>query len=150
MNRALIISFAIMGVALTAFAQKRAAESVSISGCVEQVQRDGSLGLTAAGTTATPNTAATEANSGEVVDAFRLTSATVSSGVKDSSDRTEYALQGNGPTRDKHVGHRVEIRGSLLPSVAESQTGKAGPAEGIARVQVTAVKMIATKCSNKG
>jgi hypothetical protein len=106
------------------------------------------LSATAAGTTATPNTAPSEANSGELVNAFTLKDATPV-GEKASSGPTEYALQGHGSELAKHVGHRVEIAGSLLPSVAELQANKAKPAEGIRRVQVTGVKMIAPKCSTK-
>ena len=148
MNRSTLIAVVIVGLSGSASAQKPAGETVSVSGCVERAQRDGSLSATAAGTTATPNTAPTEANSGEMVNAFTLKDATPV-GEKASSGPTEYALQGNGSELAKHVGHRVEIAGSLLPSVAELQANKAKPAEGIRRVQVTGVKMIASKCSTK-
>ena len=148
MSRSRLIAVVIVGLSVNASAQNPAGESISVSGCVQRAQRDGSLSATAAGTTATPNTAPTEANSGEMVNAFTLKDAT-SVGEKASSGRTEYALQGNGSELAKHVGHRVEIAGSLLPSVAELQADKAKPAEGIRRVQVTGVKMIASTCSTK-
>jgi hypothetical protein len=148
MNRTMLTAVVISGLSLAVSAQKPAGETVSVRGCVERAQRDGSLSVSPSGTTATPNTAPAEANSGEMVNAFRLKDATP---VSDSAatGRTEYALQGNGAELAKHVGHQVEIAGSLLPSVAEQQADKAKPAEGIRRVQVTGVKMVASKCSVK-
>jgi len=148
MNRSTLIAVVVVGFSVSASAQKPAGETVSVRGCVERAQRDGSLSATAAGTTATPNTAPTEANSGEMVNAFTLKDATPVS-EKAASGRTEYALQGNGAELAKHVGHRVEIAGNLMPSVAEAQADKTKPAEGIRRVQVTGVKMIASKCETK-
>ncbi len=148
MNRSALAAVVIVALSLTASAQKPAGETVTVSGCIERVQRDGTLSATAAGTTATPNTAPTEANSGELVNAFTLKDATPV-GEKASSGPSEYALQGNVSELAKHVGHRVEIAGSLLPSVAELQADKAKPAEGIRRVQVSGVKMIASKCATK-
>lgn len=146
MNRGTPIAVALLGLSLTASAQKPAGEEVSVRGCVERAQRDGTLGATATGRTATPNTAPTEANSGEMTGAFTLKDATPVS-EKANTGRTEYVLQGHGAELANHVGHRVEIVGNLLPSVAEMQADKAKPAEGIRRVQVTAIKMIAAKCS---
>jgi hypothetical protein len=145
MNRSTPIAVVILGLSFTASAQKPAGETVSVTGCVERAQRDGTLSANAAGTTATPNTAPSEANSGEMVNAFTLKDATPVS-EKAATGRTEYALQGQGAELAKHVGHRVEIAGNLMPSVAEVQADKAKPADGIRRVQVTGVKMIASKC----
>jgi hypothetical protein len=146
MNRSTPIAVVILGLSFTASAQKPTGETVSVRGCVERPQRDGTLSATSTGRTASPNTAPTEANSGEMVDAFTLKDATPVN-EKANTGRTEYTLQGNTAELAKHVGHRVEIAGNLLPSVAETQTDKAKPAEGIRRVQVTGVKMIASKCA---
>jgi len=147
-HKSALIAAVILACSFHASAQQPPANTVSIQGCVERAQRDGSLALTATGTTATPNTAPAEANSGELVNAFRLKDATPV-GMKESTDRTEYALQGQGSELAKHVGHRVEIAGTLLPSVAERQADKAKPAEGIRGLQVTGVKMIDAKCATK-
>jgi hypothetical protein len=148
MNQSTLIAVVLVGLSVSASAQKPAGEMVSVRGCVERAQRDGTLSVTATGRTATPNTAPTEANSGEMVDAFTLKDATPVS-EKAATGRSEYVLQGNGAELAKHVGHRVEIAGNLLPSVAETQADKTRPAEGIRRVQVTGVKMIAAKCETK-
>jgi hypothetical protein len=84
-----------------------------------------------------------------MVEAFRLKAATPVSEKASSGRRTEYALQGNGSELAKHVGHQVEIAGSLMPAVAEMQADKSKPAEGTRRVEVTGVKMIASKCPTK-
>jgi hypothetical protein len=140
------IAVVILGLSFTASAQTPAGERVSVRGCVHRAQRDGTLSATATGRTATPNTAGTEANSGKLVDAFTLKDATPVNDLANTG-RTEYALQGSAAELAKHVGHRVEIAGSLLPSVAEMQVDKSRPAEGIRRVQVTGVKMIGSECS---
>jgi len=149
MKRIATVALMIAAAAAAASAQTPG-DTRAISGCVQRAQRDGSLGLTAAGTTATPNTAATEANSGEMVDAYRLTNALPGVDGQTAGERTEYALQGNGAELAKHVGHQVEIRGRLLPSVADAQAEKTRPAEGINRFQVTEVKMLGAKCTPKG
>jgi hypothetical protein len=135
-------------VSLTVSAQKPATGTVAVRGCVERAQRDGSLSVSAAGTTATPNTAPAEANSGEMVNAFHLKDATPV-GDTAATGRTEYALQGSASELAKHVGHQVEIAGALMPSVADLQADKSKPAEGIRRLQVTGVKMVASKCAAK-
>jgi hypothetical protein len=48
----------------------------------------------------------------------------------------------------KHVGHRVQIAGALMPPLAAKLPPKeAATAEGIRTVQVASVKMIGTDCS---
>jgi len=148
MHKSALIAVVVLTGSIAAYAQKPAADTVSVRGCVERAQRDGSLAITATVTTATPNTAPAEANSGELVNAFRLKDATPV-GVKEANDRTEYALQGQGSELARHVGHRVEVVGSLLPSVADLQADKARPAEGVPGLKVTSVKMIDSKCPAK-
>jgi len=148
MNQRTLIAVVVVGLSVTAAAQKPAGEAVSVRGCVQRAQRDGTLSVTSTGRTATPNTAPTEANSGELTDAFQLTDATPVSD-KAATGHTEYVLQGSGSELAKHVGHRVEISGNLLPSAAELQADKKKPAEGIRRVQVTGLKMVASKCETK-
>ena len=50
----------------------------------------------------------------------------------------------------KHLGHRVEISGSLMPPLeAKLPSRDAATAEGVRTVQVTSVKMIGTDCTAK-
>src|SRR3954468_3107993 len=48
---------------------------VSVEGCVERVQRNGSVGGTGVGTTSSPNTADRDANSSETLNVFQLSDA---------------------------------------------------------------------------
>ena len=132
--------------------------TVTITGCVSQAQRDGSLGPKATGVTATPETAASEANNPTPTNRYVLNSATPTDANRAAADKppakgtpsrqTSYALRGHEQELANHVGHRVEITGSLMPPVAARVDPKAAAtAEGIRSVQVTSVKMIGTDCS---
>lgn len=128
--------------------------SVSVTGCVAEVQRDGSLGSKATGTGATtPDTAAIEANNPEPTNRYQLLDATpatppVPAGSAAKPTKTTYALRGQETELAKHVGHRVQIAGSLMaPLAAKLPPKAASTADGTRTVQVTAVKMVGTDCS---
>lgn len=133
--------------------------TVTIAGCLAQAQRDGSLGQRASGVTATPETAANEANNPEPTNRYVLTSATPSDAARLAADKppasgaaatgkTTYALRGHEKELATHVGHRVQIEGSLQPPlVAKVLPKDAATAEGIRTVQVTSVKMLGSGCS---
>src|SRR5437870_4213536 len=75
--RALTAALAMCGmsVGITAAQQRPSTPdgtAVLVAGCVERAERNGSLGGTIVGTSATPGTAPREANSGEVLDVFLL------------------------------------------------------------------------------
>ena len=135
--------------------------SISVTGCVAQTQRDGSLAAKATGTQATPETAATEANNPDPTNRYQLVDATPltadgrpadtpSATAGGKPERTTYALRGQEKELAKHMGHRVEITGSLMPPIETKLPPKAAStAEGIRAVQVTSLKMIGTDCSAK-
>ena len=139
--------------------QVPAGTTVTIAGCLAQAQRDGSLGQKASGVTATPETAANEANNPEPTNRYVLTSATPGDAARLAADKpsapgaaatskTTYALRGLEKELANHVGHRVQIVGSLLaPLVAKVPPKDAASAEGIRTVQVISVKMLGTGCS---
>lgn len=56
--------------------QTTTGEKLTVTGCLQRAQRNGSVGGTVVGTSASPNTADDEANSGALVNAFLLTDAT--------------------------------------------------------------------------
>jgi hypothetical protein len=121
--------------------------SVTVTGCVAEVQRDGSLGVKATGPQATPETAATEANNPTPTDRYQLLDATPAAGAAQPA-KTTYALRGQEKELAKHLGHRVEISGALLaPLAAKLPPKAAATADAIRTVQVTAVKMLGTDCS---
>ena len=133
-----------------------AAPRTTFSGCIAEVQRDGSLGPKATGTGATtPETAPMEANNPQPTDRYQLLDATPADSTGTASTaakpaRTTYALRGREAELAKHVGHRVEIAGSLLAPLASKVPAKAAEtADGTRTVQVTSVKMLGTDCSPK-
>ena len=146
-------------------------QTISVTGCIAPVQRDGSTGAKPTGTTATPESAPMEANNPEPTGKFMLLEATpanaaagkdtaaakegtpgvaATSGAKEAKP-TSYALRGHDAELAKHIGHRVQIDGSLMPPLKETLPSKsAKTAEGIQAVQVTSVKMVGTNCSATG
>lgn len=129
--------------------------SFSATGCVAEVQRDGSLGAKATGPQATPETAANEANNPSPTDRYQLVDATPALGAAQPAGaaqaaKTTYALRGQEKEVAKHVGHRVQISGALLAPLAAKLPDKAkASAEAVRTVQVTTVKMVGTDCSAK-
>jgi hypothetical protein len=132
--------------------------SISVTGCVAPAQRDGSLATKSTLTPPAPENAAVEANNPEptgrfmLLDAVPISSAT--SGQQTApekatkQERTSYTLAGREQELSKHVGHRVEITGALMPPAAAKLPSKtAATAEGIRAVQVESVKMLGTNCS---
>jgi hypothetical protein len=123
--------------------------TAALTGCVAPAQRDGSLGAKASGVTATPENATMEANNPEPTGRFMLLDAAADGAAADAK-RTTFALRGNEKELATHVGHRVQITGTiLLPPAAKLEPKAAETAEGIQAVQVTGIKMIGTDCSPK-
>jgi hypothetical protein len=133
--------------------------SVSVTGCVAQVQRDGSMGAKGTGTTSTPETAPVDANSPDQTGRYQLLDATpvaadgkpadMPADAKSSKPaRTTYSLRGQEKELARHLGHRVQIAGSLMPPLENKLPPQsAETAEGIRTVQVSSVKMLGTDCS---
>ena len=123
-------------------------ELVTVSGCVAQPSRTGSLLSDTAGATpapATPNTAGIEANSNEPVNAFVLLDATPykkDPGGASHNTRTSYALQGREAELAVHRGHRVEIVGVLVLPPASSSAGQTPQ-----RILVKSMKVLESQCS---
>ena len=147
------LSAAVIGIALgivcTGSAQTQVPPSpnttVAVRGCVSSAQRDGSLEARSTGATATPETAAIEANRAEqAVNANLLTDATL------DQIASSFALEGLEPELSKHKGHRVEIGGTVMPSTQSGRgAAKQAAAEGIQRIKVASVKMVGTDCTPK-
>ena len=145
---ATILAFA-ASVSLSAQTPPAPRSSVTVTGCVAAVQRDGSTGPKATGPQATPESAPFEANNPEPTNRFQLVDAT-STPAADKAKPTTYALRGQETELAKHVGHRVQIAGGLMPPLASKLPSKAAAtAETVRTVQVTSVKMVGTNCSVK-
>jgi hypothetical protein len=148
-----VVATTLSAVAMVGEAQVRTPEPAAaktVVGCVERAQRTGSLAGTAVGTSASPNTAPQEANSGEPVEAFMLTGAS----AKDA-DRavapTSYALEGHEAEFANHTGHRIEVTGKLAPPRSSGRGASQNPqfAAGVQRLQVESFKMLAPNCSTR-
>jgi pyruvate/2-oxoglutarate dehydrogenase complex dihydrolipoamide acyltransferase (E2) component len=156
MTRTATLCVLVASVSLSAQTTPPSGSSVSVTGCIAQVQRDGSTGAKPSGTQATPETAAVEANNPTPTGRYQLLDATpvgtdmAKPAGADASKpvRTSYALRGLEQQLGKHMGHRVQVAGTLAPPLAAKlPSTTAATAEGIRTVQVTSVKMIGTDCS---
>jgi hypothetical protein len=116
----------------------------TIHGCVAQVQRDGSL-APKAGVTATPETAAREANNPEPTGVYQLLDARVADDM--AAKPTSYSLAGHEAELAKLEGQRVEITGTVLPPLGGTRPGQPVASDGSQRVRVSAVRRIEGKCS---
>ena len=125
--------------------------TVTVSGCVTQAERNGSLADdTGTGISSTPATAPVDANTAQPVNAYLLTNAErIAAETEDTTKDavTSYALVGHEQDMAKHKGHRVEIHGQLMPprSGNDSTAGKIA-ASNIQRIAVDAIKMLSVEC----
>ena len=119
--------------------------TVTIQGCVAQIQRDGTL-APKAGATATPDTVSQEANNPNPTGVYQLLNAQAV-GAKNTRP-TSYKLTGHEAEFGKLEGHRVEVAGTVAPLVGDARSGKmAGAADGSQRIRVSSVKKIEGSCS---
>lgn len=124
---------------------------VTVSGCVTQAEKNGSLAdETGTGVSSTPSSAPIDANNAQPVDAFQLASAEpVEPAVQDTTKETvtSYALVGHTEELARHKGHRVEISGRLMPPRPATNTaaGKSA-ASGVKRLSIDSIKMLSTEC----
>jgi hypothetical protein len=164
------LSFAIATMAIAAAASVAAqapqnGEKVTVSGCLNRAQRNGSLGGTVVGTSASPNTADVEANSAAIVDAFLLSEATpAGSGTTASANPgapaadsptgtagrqqiTSYGLSGHEAELEQHQGARVQVTGTIeSPASSGRGTGGAATAAGTKRIKVESFTVLADTC----
>jgi hypothetical protein len=150
-----LVAMIVAGSAALVSAAARTPDSsgrVTVTGCVERAQRNGSLAGTDVGTTASPNTAPSAANSGELLNRFLLTDAAAGD-ASAKSDRpaaqppARYALEGHEQELANYVAQRVQITGRLATPRSSGQGGtQHGLASGVDRIDVETVKSIARDC----
>src|SRR5262245_27899353 len=156
MKTQLIAGLAIFGTAtlLAAAPQSQtppAKMKVTVSGCVTQAERNGSLADdTGTGVSSTPATAPVDANTALPVNAYVLASAErIAAETEDTTKEaaTSYALVGHEQELAKHKGHRVEITGQLMaPRPAVDSTAGKMAASNVQRIAVDAIKMLSIEC----
>jgi hypothetical protein len=108
------------------------ADSIVVEGCIQR----GAAGSAATGTTGT---------SGASPSAFMLTSAMKPAGATASTPiASSYRLDAVDSKLSPHVGHKVEISGTLQPPTSSS----ASSATASPTLKVDNVKMLAASCTN--
>ena len=147
-------------------------DKVTVAGCLQRAQRNGSVGGTVVGTSAAPNTADDEANSGAMVDAYLLSEAmpvvagsaepsaggttadqvngqtAAATGTSGTSEITSFGLSGRESELERHQGARLQVTGSIMPPASSGRgTGGAATASGVKRIRVESFKVLAEKCA---
>ena len=165
-RRIAMLRFAVIAVGLglsaaNVYAQNPPASpntTVVVRGCVSPVQRDGSLAAKA-GATATVNTTTDEANNPVPTGVFMLLDATQgtaasttpapsASNASPQPPRNAYSLSGHEGELTKLNGYRVEITGTVVPTIGDGLPQRTDvAADGVQRVRVASVKRIAGTCS---
>jgi len=157
-----------LGTALLSAQAPKAGEKVTVAGCLQRAQRNGSVGGTIVGTSASPNDAGVEANSGALVNAFLLSEATpvvagvpqapaagatanapgtTATGTSGKTDITTFGLSGREVELERHQGARLQVTGTIVPAATSGRgTGDAATATGATRIQVESFKILAEKC----
>jgi hypothetical protein len=179
MRTALILS-TVCAVALNAFAQQPApapepSPTISVTGCVQQADADGSIAGTPLGTSAPPEQAGVIANRNLPWQGFLLADARPSAAdaaetpapatakpanPADASQPTgttgraaalpmTYALDGNNSELAALKGQRVEVTGTVVEP-APSQAGASGSSTtfrtGVKNLKVTSIKSVGKAC----
>lgn len=157
MKTHLIGAFAIAGSAalFAATPQSQTASPnvpVTVSGCVMQAERNGSLADdTSTGISSTPATAPVDANTAQPVDAYLLTSAErIAPETEDTTKdaATSYALVGHEQELAKHKGHRIEVHGQLMaPRPGVDSTAGRIAASNVQRLAVDSIRMLNVECA---
>ena len=158
MKLSFVSLFAVVLGATLVFAQTpQDGDKVTVSGCLQRAQRNGSAGGTVVGTSASPNTAGDEANSSALVDAFLLSAATPvvggvpqATGTSGTADITTFGLSGREAELERHQGARVQVTGKVVPPATSGRgTGGTATATGVTRIEVESFKILADKCETR-
>jgi len=122
-------------------AKSSSAKSITVTGCIQQAQQ---------APTGTSGTAG--ATRGANDTKFLLTSAAMSttttattSAPPSTAVASEYRLDADDAKLSPHVGHKVEIAGTVEPPPSTTQSPAASAANA-PKLKVDAVKMLATTC----
>ena len=149
MSSALAIAF---GMAIHAQAPTPAAqnprtepETITLTGCVERADQ-----VTTSGTSATTvdslSFVLTHATKGGSADA--RPDAVGTSGAANAAPGRMYRLDADVPTLNPHVGHKVEVSGTLAAPAATAPAATDPPSpESAPKLKITSVKMLAETCA---
>lgn len=129
--------------------------AIAAIGCINRAGQSGSLGGTAGMQPATPATAGMLANSSDPTNVFMLNGATMPAATKETRAQaaaghpptvlpTAYVLDGKGQDFEVHLGHRVEVTGTLL---APNDGGSEATKSNVKHIRVASIRMLAPTCS---
>lgn len=126
-------------------------KTVTVTGCLQ----DGSAAPAGSTTTAMPSFILANATMGGG-STPSTTGTTGTAGTAASARGVSYTLEGHDADLKSHVGHRIEVTGTVEPksatgAAASPATATAGAAASSAndRLKVSSVKMIAADCTAK-
>lgn len=122
--------------------QSDAAKSITVSGCIQRAAQapTGTTGTAGATTQSEPKfllTSASISGSG--------TTGTAGSVPSSTSVASEYRLDSDDAKLTPHIGHKVEVSGTVEPATSATQAPTASAANA-PKLKVTSVKMIASTC----
>ena len=110
-------------------------KKVTITGCLERSNVSVATNDRFVLTTIVPNPAATAGTVG-------------TSGAEKAAEATSYRLDAKDSKLSRHVGHQLEITGTVEdPMSATGTPGRSGSAPEAPKLKVETVKMIASSCS---
>ncbi|MGE3957019.1 MAG: hypothetical protein AB7H96_09910 [Vicinamibacterales bacterium] len=152
--RVLVAVLVATGVAGSAQTLPDVGSRVTMVGCLQRAQLNGSLGGTVVGTSASPARADDEANSGALVDAFLLTQAAPAAVDRPSADAPRppmsFGLEGHEAELERHQGARVQVTGVVAPPVTSGRgTGGSATQAGTRRIRVESVTALSGACENR-
>jgi hypothetical protein len=155
----------VVGTAITLTTTLHAADRPIIAvGCVNRAAQSGSMTATAVAPPATSDTAGTIANTATLTNEFMLNGATspeatdaaraaAAAGLATTSPGApvSYVLDVRRSQIEPHVGHRIEVTGTLLPLAGTTPAAPSalkGDAESrVQHIRVTSVRMLADSCN---
>ena len=151
---------AICGLSISAAAQtagsqtpqgsRSASDQITVTGCLQRDSGTGTAGAT--GTTGATGASASAPKFVLNVSPSPSSSPSTAGTSGSSSTASKYQLDADDAKLTPHVGHKVEITGTLDKSTsatatATSPTGTASASAGTPKLKVDSVRMIAASCS---
>src|SRR5262245_26307426 len=133
--------------------QSAAPKTITVSGCVQRAQATptGTTGSTSSASASEPKFILTNATAGGSSSSSATAGTTGTASRSGASAASEYRLDASDAKLSPHVGHKVEITGTLdsaSPSASTSSTSSASSSSSsnAPKLKVDDVKMVAATC----
>jgi hypothetical protein len=134
-----------------------ASDRITVTGCLQKDTASATAGTTGTSGTASASTSASAFVLNVTPPSPSTTGSTASTAGTSGSTASSYKLDADDSKLSPHVGHKVEITGSLDKSASTAPSGSASTAAGSTasasssmapKLKVDSVRMIAASCSN--